>query len=108
MKHLIAFYGRSAFHLSFIEKQLQRHGEQVSKGSGNYLIYLDGRWIHSDSNLNRNTLRLGEIVPFLKQYGSKRPVSDRVWMQIEEEIDRDKYGYKKPLSVGEYLEKVAI
>lgn len=108
MKHQIAFYGKSPFHRSYIEKQLQLHGEKVTAGAGPYLIYLDGRWVHSTSAMDREVLTLGEVIPFLEQHGNGRPVPNEEWEVIKEEIERDKYGYEKPLGVGEWLERAVL
>lgn len=106
MKHNIAFYGKSPFHRSYIEKQLQLHGERVSVGSGHYLVYLDGRWVHSDTAIDREVLPLGQVVPFLEKHGNGRPIPDSEWQVINEEINNDKYSYEKPLGVGEWLERI--
>lgn len=106
MKHNIALHGATPFKMSYIEKQLQLHGEVVAHGPGNYLVYMEGKWIHSNTAMDREVLSLGEVVPFLEQHGNGRPVPDSEWEVINEEIEADKYGYEKPLGVGEFLERV--
>lgn len=101
MKHQVILHAKSGFHASFIQKQLQIHGESVKTGTGEYYRFTGSGWISGGKVEGKSVLEPSEVKSFLTKHGNKQPVHipDSVWAEMDAHIN----GRERVLSIGEYL-----
>lgn len=114
MKNLVALHaaqdGKPArpFTHSMVQKLLTLHGEKVSTSfkTGDFYVHNSDTetWSRTNDTTGMQIIRLFDVKEFLMKWGNKRPIPESEWQSINEEINNDKFGYEKPLGVGEWLE----
>ena len=104
MKNLIALHAAqlnktgTPFTHSMVQKILISKGEKIDTKStriGDYYIHdsIKNEWFRTNDIIGMQVIKLSNVKEFLTMLTGFQPIPDNEWMEIEEEIDNDVYGY---------------